>query len=361
MSESAMTTPEIKAHHIRRRALLTGASAAAFAGISSPQPGHAQSAGAAYPNELVAAARKEGSVVLHSSDDAALLAQLARAFQASFPGIAVQLGRADTEAQLKEISDTAGRPSVDVLTSTDLAAMVDLRRAGRLALYVPEETRRWPEGARDPDGFYSFTALGLMVLGYNSQQVMPEQAPKSYADLLGARFMGKLVAAHPGLSGGSLTATFVLANALGWPFFEQLARQAVLQVQSATEAVEKISSGERSAMLYGSEQAALRLRVQGGPVNLVYPADGTAAVPSATAVLREAPHPNAARLFATWIVSREAQELVVASGARSFHPGIREPAGRLAMNGIKLLTPDPILLSAEADLVKQFYTQLFSK
>lgn len=356
-----MTKPETRSRRIGRRTLLTGAGITASVGLSATHPAWAQSAGAAYPNELVAAARKEASVVLHSSDDAALLTQLARAFQAVFPGITVQTGRADTEAQLKTFSASTGPSGVDVLTSTDLAVMVDLRRAGRLALYVPEETRRWPENARDPDGFYSFTALGLMVLGYNSQQVMPEQAPKSYADLLGARFTGKLVAAHPGLSGSGLTATFLLANALGWPFFEQLSRQGVLQVQSATEAVDKISSGERSAMLYGSEQAALRLRVQGGPVNLVYPADGTAAVPSATAVLRDAPHPNAARLFATWMVGREAQELIVASGARSFHPGIREPAGRLALNGIKLLTPDPILLSAEADLVKQFYAQLFPK
>lgn len=354
-----MTTSEVKLRRIGRRALLAGAGA--IAGLSATHAARAQSAGAAYPNELVAAARKEGSVVLHSSDDAALLAQLVRAFQTSFPGITVQTARADTEAQLKAISDTAGQPNLDVLTSTDLANIVDLRRAGRLALYLPEEARRWPDTARDPDGFYTFTSLGLMVLGYNSTKVAPEHAPQTYADLLGVRFAGQLVAAHPGLSGGGLTATFLLANALGWPFFEQLARQDVLQVQSTTEAVDKISSGERSAMLYGSEQAAWRLRVQGGPINLVYPTSGTAAVPSATAILREAPHPNAARLLATWLVGREAQELIVAGGMRSFHPGVREPAGRMALNGIKLLTPDPILLSAEADLVKQFYTQLFAK
>lgn len=361
-----MTTPDAKLPRLNRRTLMAGAGMAVATGISGVwQAGmpsaQAQSAGAAYPNELVAAARKEGSVVLHSSDEANLLAQLARAFQTSFPGIAVQTARVDTEAQLKVISDAAGRHGVDVLTSTDLANMVDLRRAGRLALFVPDEVRRWPDTARDPDGFYSFTALGLMVLGYNSHQVVPEQAPKTYADLLSTRFVGKLVAAHPGLSGGGLTATFLLTNALGWPFFEQLARQGVLLVPSAAEAVDKISSGERSAMLYGSEQTALRLRAQGGPVNLVYPTDGTAAVPTATAVMRDAPHPNAARLLATWMAGKEAQELIVAAGARSFHPDIREPAGRVAINGIKLLVPDPILLSAEADLVKQFYAQLFQK
>ena len=361
-----MTTPDAKLPRLNRRTLMAGAGMAVATGISGVwqarmPSAQAQSAGAAYPNELVAAARKEGSVVLHSSDEANLLAQLARAFQASFPGIAVQTTRVDTEAQLKVISDAAGRHGVDVLTSTDLANMVDLRRAGRLALFVPDEVRRWPDTARDPDGFYSFTALGLMVLGYNSQQVVPEQAPKTYTDLLTARYLGKLVVAHPGFSGGGLTAIFLLANTLGWPFFEQFARQGVLQVQSAAEAVDKISSGERSAMLFGSEQAALRIRAQGGPVNLVYPTDGTAVVPTATAVMREAPHPNAARLLATWMVGKEAQELIVAAGARSFHPEIREPTGRMSINGIKLLVPDPILLSAEADLVKHFFAQLFPK
>ncbi len=353
-----MTHPPAPSARLRRRAVLRGAVAIAVGVAARGAAGQA----AAYPAELIAAARKEGSLVLHSSDDAALLAQLTQVFQASFPGIAVQTARADTDAELRAIVDAAGGPAgVDVLTSTDLAVMVELRRGGRLALYVPEEIRRWPETARDPDGFYSFSAVGLMVLGYNAQKVGPEQAPKTYADLLANRFTGHLVMPHPGLSGGGMTATFLLVNALGWPFFQQLARQGVLQVQSGVEAVNKVSSGERNAMLYGSEQAALRLRGQGSPLSLVYSADGTALVPSATAVLREAPHPNAARLFASWLVGKEAQEIIVAAGARSFHPDVREPPGRPSLNAIKLLSPDPILLSAEAELVKQFYTQLFTQ
>jgi len=153
----------------------------------------------------------------------------------------------------------------------------------------------------------------------------------------------------------------LLANALGWPFFEQLARQGVLQVPSAAEAVERVATGERSAMVYGSEQAAFRQKAAGAPVGIVYPADGSPGVPSATAILREAPHPNAARLLATWMVGKEAQEIVIGAGARSFHPDMREPAGRTTLSAIKVLSPDPILISAEADLVKTFYSQLFAK
>jgi iron(III) transport system substrate-binding protein len=166
---------------------------------------------------------------------------------------------------------------------------------------------------------------------------------------------------HPSYSGGALTATVLLANALGWPYFEQLARQGVLQVPSPAEAVDRIAAGERSAMVYGSEQVAFRQKAAGAPVGIVYPADGTPGVPSATAILRTAPHPNAARLLATWLVGKEAQEIVVASGARSYHPEMREPAGRTTLSAIKVLNPDPILISADADLVKTFYSQLFAK
>ncbi len=344
---------------LRRRALLAGIGLLAGA----PHAVRAQSAGAAYANDLVAAARKEGQLRLHAGEDAALLAQLIKGFQASFPGIDVQLTRADTLAALQPFIEAqmAGRHEMDVLSSTDLTSMVALRRAGKLALFVPEETRRWPLNARDPDGFYAFTSLGLMVLAYNTRHVPGNQAPASYTDLLGVPFTGKLVIPHPGYSSRGLAATFLLANALGWPFFEQLARQGVLQVQSAAEAADKVASGERHAMLFGSEQTAFRRRAENAPIAIVYPDAGTAAVPCATAVLREAPHPNAARLFATWMVNKAAQEIVAAAGARSFHPDIREPTGRVALSAIKTLAPDPILLSAEAELVQQFYTQLFPK
>ena len=351
-----MIPPVRPPSRLGRRGLLTGMGLAGFGGRA-----RAQSAGAAYSNDLVAAARKEGTVVLHSGEDAALLGLLARAFQTRFSGITVTTARADTEAQLQAFADGGAGNTVDVLTTTDLARMVELRRSGRLALFIPDEVKRWPDTARDPDGFYCFTALGLMVLGYNQKLVPAEQIPKSYADLLGPRFVDKLTSVHPGYSGGGLTASVLLANALGWPFFEQLARQGVLQVPSAAEAVERVATGERSAMVYGSEQAAFRQKAAGAPVGIVYPADGSPGVPSATAILREAPHPNAARLLATWMVGKEAQEIVIGAGARSFHPDMREPAGRTTLSAIKVLSPDPILISAEADLVKTFYSQLFAK
>ena len=60
-----------------------------------------------------------------------------------------------------------------------------------------------------------------------------------------------------------------------------------------------------------------------------------------------------------WLMSREAQQIVVNSGARSYHPDVRDTAERPALSTLKLLTADPILLAAESELIKQIYEQFF--
>ena len=78
------------------------------------------------------------------------------------------------------------------------------------------------------------------------------------------------------------------------------------------------------------------------------------------AVVKDAPHPNAARLFLSFLYSLDVQQLLVnEAGTRSFHPGVKEPDGRVPLSSIKLLTSDPIELEKAIEEIKTRYAQYF--
>ena len=93
----------------------------------------------------------------------------------------------------------------------------------------------------------------FVAIAYNTDLVKKEDAPKGFRDLLDPKWMGKMVKAHPGYSGAIMTATFAMARDLGWEYFEKLAKQKVMQVQSAVDPPKKIALGERAVMADGGD------------------------------------------------------------------------------------------------------------
>jgi len=134
----------------------------------------------------------------------------------------------------------------------------------------------------------------LTTIGYNTKLVKREDAPRSFADLLDPRWKGKIVKAHPGFSGTILTTTFMLVRELGWSYFEKLAQQRVLQVQSASDGPKKLILGERAISADGSDYQFVLPKEQGQAIEIVYPTEGSPLTPVPSAVFREAPNPNAA-------------------------------------------------------------------
>ena len=139
--------------------------------------------------------------------------------------------------------------------------------------------------------FASFR-VSLSAIGYNTNLVKAEEAPKSFADLLDPKWMGKMVKAHPAYSGTIMTATFQIVRELGWGYFEKLARQKVMQVQSATDTPKKLALGERAVMVDGGEYNLIQLKEAGQPVEVVYPTEGIPLVDRPERRLQECPQPE---------------------------------------------------------------------
>src|SRR5436853_3209880 len=312
---------------------------------------------------LIEAAKKEGKVSFYSALELTTAERLARTFEAKYPGIAVRVERSGAERIFQRIAQEQGSGinAVDVANSTDPAHYLDWKTRDWLAPYVPEDVaKHFPADHVDPDGMYATSCGWIEAIGYNSNLVKREDAPKSYADLLDPKWQGKIVKAHPGYSGAIMTATFVLARELGWSYFEKLAQQKVLQVQSAADPPKKLLLGERAVMADGNDYNLLLLKDQGKPVEVVYATEGSPLIIVPSGIFRNAPNPNAARLFQSFFFSAEFQQSLVDNFAhRSFHAQVKEKGEHIPLANLKLLKSDPAAVLAQSEEIKARYAKLF--
>jgi iron(III) transport system substrate-binding protein len=312
---------------------------------------------------LVEAARKEGKVVWYTSIDLAVAEKIAKSFEAKYQGVAVRVERSGAERVFQRIGQEYASKiyAVDVANSSDAAHFVAWKRDGWLAPYVPEDVARfYPVEHRDPDGLFATCRVTLSVIGYNTNLVQAGDAPKGFADLLDPKWKGKIVKAHPGYSGGTMTATFQTARDLGWEFYEKLARQNVMQVQSATDPPKKLALGERAVMSDGAEYVLLLLKEAGQPVEPVYASEGSPLIIGPNGIFRNAPNPNAARLFQSYSFSSEVQQLIIdVGGLRSVHPQAKEKSSRRPLSEIKLMKDDPVAVEKTSDEIKARYSKIF--
>jgi len=312
---------------------------------------------------LIEAAKKEGKLSYYSALELTTAERLARTFEAKYPGIAVRVERSGAERIFQRIAQeqASGINAVDVANSTDPAHYLEWKKNGWLAPYLPDDVaKHFPADQVDPDGMYATSCAWMEVIGYNTSLVKREDAPKSYADLLEPKWQGKIVKAHPGYSGAIMTATFVLSRDLGWSFFEKLAQQKIMQVQSAADPPKKILLGERAVMADGNDYNLVLLKDQGKPVEVVYPAEGSPLIIVPSGIFRGAPNPNAAKLFQSFFFSAETQQMLVDVFAhRSFHANVKEKGGHVPLANLKLLKSDPAAVQAQGEEIKARYSKIF--
>jgi iron(III) transport system substrate-binding protein len=345
-----------------RRDLLKGSSALAL-GFSSTSVLAAAPPAEAVTPALIEAAKKEGKVVYYTSVDLPLAEKIAKAFEAKYPGVAVRVERTGAERVFQRIGQEYSSKihAVDVVNSSDAAHFIVWKRDGILQPYVPEDVgKHYPADHKDVDGMFASFRVGLSIIAYNTNLVKAEEAPKSHADLLDPKWKGKIVKAHPGYSGTIMTATYQLSRDLGWGYFEKLAQQNVMQLQSSADPPKKLALGERAVQADGNEYNIFQIKEKGGPVEPVYATEGTPIVIGPNGIFKDAPNPNAARLFQAFCFSADCQQLIVeVGGQRSLHPQTKEKAGRKPLKDIKTLKDDAAAVEKMGEEIRARYSKLF--
>ncbi len=348
---------------ISRRDALIGSSALAVSAAFSTKVMSAAPAASAITPQLVEAAKKEGKVVWYTSVDLPLAEKIAKSFEAKFPGVAVRVERTGAERVFQRIGQEYGSNihAVDVANSSDAAHFIVWKNKGLLEAYVPEDVAKfYPAEHKDADGTYASFRVWVCIIAYNTNLVKKEEAPKSFADLLDPKWKGKIVKAHPGYSGTIMTATYQMQRDLGWSFFEKLAAQNIMQVQSSADPPKRLALGERAVMADGNEYNIFQISEKGGPVAPVYATEGSPLIVGPTGMFKAAPNPNAARLFCNYSFTPECQQLIIdVGGLRSMHPITKEKPGRMPFKQIKVMKDDPAAVEKMSDEIKQHYVKIF--
>lgn len=349
--------------NVTRRAVLVGTAATgalpAFATrvLSQAPPGER------ITPVLIEAAKKEGKVNFYTAMEINVAEQFSKLFEAKFPGIRVKVERSGSERVFSRIAQEYSSKiyNVDFANTTDAAHVYAWKKDGLLQPYVPADVaEHFPAAYKDADGTFMTVRILFVAIAYNTELVKKEEAPQGFLDLLEPKWQGKIVKAHPSYSGAIMTSTFAIARDLGWEYFEKLAKQKVMQVQSGVDPPKKVALGERAVMADGADYIALQLKQKGSPIELVMPVEGAPIVNSPNALFKQAPNPNAARLFYNWFCSAEGQQkLVEITGQYVPHGQVGPASGRPPLKDIKIMKDDPDALLKIADEIKAKYAAIF--
>jgi len=310
-----------------------------------------------WPDGATAQGKPEGSVVVYSAADADMVNAGVAAFEKRHAGVKVSTVVAGTGEIIKRMEAEKDRPLGDLGWSFGPEAIGDKKIL--FDPYAPVEASAFFPGLAPADRVWMpFTTMPYVIM-YNKNLVSEAEKPKSWKDLLDPKWKGKVAYADATKSGSSYTLlvtwlTVYGKNDAGWKFVEDLLRQCkVLPKSSMT--YQGVANGEYPLGLT-FEQGAFEFLKGGAPVGLIYPADGTAVIPDGSAIIRNAPHPNAARLFADFTVSKEFQQVLVEQfGRRSVRKDVASPAGLPTLEQIKTIKYDmEYAATGRNQILKQF-------
>jgi iron(III) transport system substrate-binding protein len=310
----------------------------------------------------IEAAKKEGKVVWYTSLALPSSTMLAHLFMDKYKGIEVEVHRSGSQRVLQRAMQevSAGIKNFDVIHTSDAGHFVLLKDKGLLMKHVPKGTESFPAGFKDNEGFYYGMRATLSVIAYNPKLVSDKEAPKTWKELLDAKWKAKQVTAHPGYSGIILTHVVALVNQYGWEYFKELAKNKLHIVQSANDPAGVVASGERPVGVNGAEYFYYKTLKQGNPIKIVYPKEGIPLVVSPSAIAKDAPHPNAAKLFTEFIFTKEAQQVLAdKEGLYTGHPEVTYPKDKPRLKELKLLSVEAEELEKRNAEIRKRFVEFF--
>jgi len=273
-------------------------------------------------NGLYDRAKQEGALVIYSVWDVEHLVKITQAFTNRFPGIKTSYWQgSNPEIVTRTVAELqAGRSDVDVILSDNAPPV--LRAAGAIMPY--ETVQKNALIMHDPT--MAVVSLQIQALAYNTKKLKPEEAPKSWENVAETKYAGIVALDDPMRAGPLSTMLATLKTAwkddARWTAFVKGLKALKVPTHKSTSALFRlVISGEYSIAMPALLHDVMNEKEKGTPVNFV-PTAPPIVFPRQAAIYAKAPHSNAAKLFAEWLITPEGQAAIDSLGREVARKGI---------------------------------------
>jgi iron(III) transport system substrate-binding protein len=314
--------------------------------------------------QLYEAAKKEKAFTWYTAHyDSETAAAVCNAFDRKYPGVTCNYVRTTAQVAYQRLAQDqkAGLTIASVFSSTDASHYGRMKQDGWLTPYRPKNLSELVDAFKafnDPDGAYVATAAGLVLITYNTSVVSAADAPRKWTDLADPRWKGKVSIGHPGFSGYVGTWVVQMRKLYTWDYFKKLELNKPRIGRSINDTVTMLNAKE-SWVAAGPSATTLESRDKGNPLAIVYPEDGAVLMISPSGILKNAPAPNAAKLFVEFLLGKECNEIMVKMRQDSVNKHVKPLPGAKSLAEIKTIRPTYEEIEKGIPEVKELFRDTF--
>ena len=285
--------------------------------------------------KVIEGAKKEARLVLYTGMDTEEANLYAKEFSKKYPFVKTEVFRSNGEKVQARflVEHRANVHSADIF-QTSIIQVYQLKNSGLLAKYVSEETSAYADGFKDPQGYWTAFYQIPYVIGYNTRLVANKDAPASYEDLLNPRWKG-LIGLETEEYQWFYHLVQIMGREKGLDYMKKFAGQNLQMRKGHTLLAQLVAAGEVALATVVYSNRVERMKASGAPIDWVRFKGPTITAINAISIPEKAPHPNSARLFVDFVLSKEGQ---------NFLRGLR----RIPARGDVL--PDPPMLTKGLNL-----------
>ena len=299
-------------------------------------------------DEVVTAAKKEGKLTLYHNIRPAGIEVILQKFRGKYPEIQteqIRLGSGPLNERFRT-EFAANRHIADVVvTYADSDFMKEV--PAWFAKWQPPELKgNFPEGVNIGDQLFAILQVREAII-WNKTLVKDADAPQEWADLFDPKWKGKVALNTPWRS-ISVQQLFAYWDKLGIKdAAEKMKANEVRFFEGSSGIIQAVVRGD-AAVAHITDIPLNGMLADGAPIGFAYPKSGTTTSDSIAGVAAKAPHPNVARVFLNWLMSKEGQVLLVDQGGLSGTRNDAPPLSHLpataklpkVVDGMSILTPE---------------------